>query len=389
MAKRDVTFIVQGPLHENLIKSLPVYATYGHIIISCWSTCSIRILASIPPNISYRLVCSVLPSEEDMNALSNLFPDTSHHGGGCLQMRTVFNGLFTHPIHTKYVVKVRSDEYYQDWSHYLDILESSVSQSRSRLVCNNVFAMKSKHLRFHITDHIFGCRTDLMKEMFRSIDEFLKVPVNGCRPYPDVNRFTHLFASYVPKQLVNLHPEQIIAIAFLHANRIDPNEVYDEDKYKQILQTYFTIVPVQRFRSFTFSYNDVNVRRYEESASSQYVRIQSIQDMLTWNNDVDDIDDLMFYVRIGQYAFLKGEYAQALEHFTKVPLEVQKTNITIVLNAAVCMAKLTMYDTSISYFHIVLEHTEPTSELHLLAKRNLRALESSAIIREKEKSHGS
>ena len=390
--KQNVTFIVQGPLHENLAKSMPIYQIYGQrIIVSCWSTCTVKNLSLIPQDIKYDLVCSEPPSAETIEAMSRLFLEPSQIGGGVFQMISVHAAFENVNIETEYVIKVRSDEIYTDWNSFFNKMQLCKGE---KLITNNVFAFHSRFWRYHLSDHVFGCKTTIMRKMFKLIDKYLTLPnllfinkksITQPPPsysYPNINETVRAFFEYVPGQIDNLHPEQIIGISFLMSKHIhDPipaeNHI-SKTTFDANIRDNYDIVHVSSMGDYCVSYKDGETRSFvtRTSGDSKYLRYKCLNDILDQNILEDQLDEFIYYARIGQYTFMKKDWVNALTHYQKIPESIQRSNATVLLNIGVCFFNMQRIKEALDYFYAAERSSPPNSSINDLAKRNIHVLQS-------------
>ena len=43
-SERTVSIVIQGPLHERSIKTIPEYLKYGEVVVSCWDKDNLNLL---------------------------------------------------------------------------------------------------------------------------------------------------------------------------------------------------------------------------------------------------------------------------------------------------------------------------------------------------------
>lgn len=79
-----------------------------------------------------------------------------------LQILSTLAGL--EKINTKFVLKLRCDEY---WSN-LDIVFDKIESNPDKIICGSMFFRKIGMFPFSISDHIMGGRTENMKLLFES-----------------------------------------------------------------------------------------------------------------------------------------------------------------------------------------------------------------------------
>jgi hypothetical protein len=134
---------------------------------------------------------------------------------------------------TKYSIKVRADEYYENWGPFID----KMTNEPTKILTNNVFFRKVERYPFHISDHIIGGLTENLLTMFRNTKRSLQL-------------------KKIPPHVTKGIPEQWLTIGFLLSK-------YSEDQLKLIkgpqriretMAKYFHFICVEDFRDFVISY---------------------------------------------------------------------------------------------------------------------------------------
>lgn len=149
-SRHDVTIVVQGRLSPYALEFLPLYARFGNVILSCWETDDLALLA----NVDTAAIPVVLTTPPPAGCGYN-------YGNVLLQAITTHAGL-AH-VATPWALKTRCDEYYTDFGPFI----AAMRGSPGKLITNNVFFRADKVYKFHPSDHVIGGRTDAMRETFR------------------------------------------------------------------------------------------------------------------------------------------------------------------------------------------------------------------------------
>jgi hypothetical protein len=84
-----------------------------------------------------------------------------------LQIESTLIGLEF--VKTKYVIKVRADEY---WSN-MNLVYEKIKSDENKVLCGSMFFRPIDLYAFHISDHIIGGTTDNIKFMFESTKDGL------------------------------------------------------------------------------------------------------------------------------------------------------------------------------------------------------------------------
>jgi hypothetical protein len=139
MKHENISLVIQGPLDKTGLDCINNYTKYvDDIIISCWSNYNSELLQYIPEGVTF---------------ISNELPKFSCCGTFYWQILSTFYGCKL----AKYdhVLKVRCDEYYPNIS---DILKC-IKDNPEKLVTNNIWFNSDKVCKFHVSDHMWGGKT--------------------------------------------------------------------------------------------------------------------------------------------------------------------------------------------------------------------------------------
>jgi hypothetical protein len=150
----DVTIVIQGRCElEQMNLWISNYSNWN-VILSVWDDFNIDV--NIPSN--WKLIKSEYPIR---------FADWCQNVD--LQIVSTLAGL--KEVTTKYVIKVRADEYYSG----LDKVYNRAKEVYPKVVCSSIFFRPLYLYPFHISDHIIASTTDHLKIMFeKTYDNFTK-----------------------------------------------------------------------------------------------------------------------------------------------------------------------------------------------------------------------
>jgi len=141
---KDVTILIQGKITQETynfyVEAYPQYP----IVISIWSNNQID-LSYFPHNLT--LVQSHLPDNSGIQNMNYQFVST-------------LNGLGN--VKTKYVIKVRGDEYYSN----IDYISESINSNPNKIWTSPIFFRHPHHFNYHISDHIIGGTLESIKFMY-------------------------------------------------------------------------------------------------------------------------------------------------------------------------------------------------------------------------------
>lgn len=163
------TVLVQGPLDSTSLDHIEYYKTLGPVVISHWDTCDESLLDLIS---GCRVIRKPLPVHK------RYLRDTFDY-----QIHSILNGLSA--VETTYVIRTRSDEYYGNLEPMIDKFNKDVN----KVVSGNVYFRKWQNSQFHIGDHLFVGRTDVI---YSAYDRLARVD-HGFNPhaFPE-HMLTHL-----------------------------------------------------------------------------------------------------------------------------------------------------------------------------------------------------
>jgi len=141
---KDVTILIQGKISQETynyyVETFPQFP----IVISTWSDHTLD-LSYFPNNLQF--IQAKLPKESGEQNMNYQFVST-------------INGL--NNVTTKYVVKVRGDEYYSN----IDFIRDLVETKPDKIWTVPVFFRHGTDFPYHISDHLMAATTENLKFMF-------------------------------------------------------------------------------------------------------------------------------------------------------------------------------------------------------------------------------
>ena len=148
-----ITFVIQGPLTSETIKTAEIAKKHGEVIVSCWD----NDCPSLTKNLSKhaRIVKNKFFKPKGYN-----FQNIQY------QIKTFFEGV--RATKTDYVIKLRSDEYFTDMSSLVDTARKNPNKITT---CNFFFR---PDVLFHPSDHIIGGKKKSLFSMLVWSMEFIK-----------------------------------------------------------------------------------------------------------------------------------------------------------------------------------------------------------------------
>lgn len=212
--QESITFIIQGRIldPELFQKNLINLCKYGAIIVS----------------LTKESIESFVTKNKIINE-QNVY----------LQVHSTIDGL--KKCTTKFSIKIRADEYYQNWNSFIDEMKSNPN----KIITNNVFFRKVERYPFHISDHVIGGLTENLKEMFTNTKRNLEI-------------------RRIPPHVTKGIPEQWLTIGFLLSKYSEEQLrlIKGHHKIRDTMKQYFHFVRVETFEDFVISYtkNDRNKR---------------------------------------------------------------------------------------------------------------------------------
>ena len=167
-----VSIVIQGPLNNRSIKTIPRYLKYGEVIVSCWNTDNIRLL---DPYINKIKVV--------INNYSDVKKYPSRPGSQApwiYQHHTTLNGIKVSSSHS--IIKVRSDESFP----VLDPIIRKLKENRDKInkntnyydwhkiITSNIYFRYDREKKFHPSDHIVAGQRNRMLAIFERAERLCR-----------------------------------------------------------------------------------------------------------------------------------------------------------------------------------------------------------------------
>jgi hypothetical protein len=218
----DCTIIIQGKLEQ---ESYDFYKSKYHncaVIISTWTDCKID-FSELPKN--FKLLIAPLPLESGDQNIN-------------YQLVSTINALDL--VKTKYVIKMRGDEY---WSYPENIYQSILSEP-NKLHCSSVFFRAWQYCEYHMSDHIIAGMTENIKLLFH------KSKYNWDSGRLNVSKWK---VDGEFKGYINTHaPEERLTKSYLEVVEPDRFEVEDG---RILMKEYFSILDIQLLKPYKVKAN--------------------------------------------------------------------------------------------------------------------------------------
>ena len=162
--ENTASIIIQGPLNDRSIKTIPAYLTYGQVIVSCWDNDDISKLD---------------PYLNQIDLVVNNYADalprarrTHHRNPIILQNFTTHNALKKATGY--FSIKTRSDESWPVLDPLLNMLRNNRDTKDPntgiyndyKIITSNIYFRYDSQCKFHPSDHLIAGRTTRMKDIF-------------------------------------------------------------------------------------------------------------------------------------------------------------------------------------------------------------------------------
>ena len=204
---RNITFVIQGVMDKSLFPiSICILSLYGKSINATWD--KIKNFDNISNNIK----------ENEWINKYNVF----------YQTYTTLYGL--NQVNTEWVIKLRGDELYVDWSAFINNLQANPG----KIICNNVYFYRSKRSIYHVSDHIIGGKFIKVHDMFNTCMNNLK-----SKKFPRFIRYA----------------EQILTYSYLSSLNLTENLKANIVCSRDLLHKHYDLVPISAFEYYIVTSN--------------------------------------------------------------------------------------------------------------------------------------
>jgi hypothetical protein len=165
----NIDLIIQGPIDGNnvfLSKMSTLCKQFNNVVISTWDHEDSNVwMDQLSKYDNVKIFSQELPPKPLIN--------TGEPYKGILAQSTFYwaclstlNGL--KESEAEYIIKMRSDEYYEDFS----IIKKELRKSNNKFICGNIFYKRvHKGSPYHIGDHVYGCKRE---PILRGLTEAVK-----------------------------------------------------------------------------------------------------------------------------------------------------------------------------------------------------------------------
>jgi len=164
--ENTISIIIQGPLNDRSIQTIPKYLKYGEVIFSCWDNDDISRLDQYKNQIkiivnNYHDVISKARRTNQKNPL-------------ILQNYTTLKGL--QQSKSYFAIKTRSDESYPNLDSLINLLKKNRDTKDPKtgiydcykIITSNIYFRYDKQCKFHPSDHLIAGKTSRMLDIFKN-----------------------------------------------------------------------------------------------------------------------------------------------------------------------------------------------------------------------------
>jgi hypothetical protein len=244
----DVTLIIQGRLTQETYDFYLKTCTNFPVLISTWVDCKID-FSNLSPN--FLVILSQIPEEP---------------GAQNFHYQTVSTLTALERIKTKYVIKVRGDEFYSNLQYIHNVLRVDPDKIHSA----SVFFRAWQYSEYHISDHIIAGTTENLLIMFRACKyNFDTGKMNVSKWKIDGN-----FHKYVTTHA----PEERITKSYLDAKAPDKFERVDG---RILMKEYFDILDLNLLKPYKVKANLFRVEWYDNFLPEANYSISTIDQLFS------------------------------------------------------------------------------------------------------------
>jgi hypothetical protein len=221
---KDITLLIQGPANSTSLSRINEWKkTFGSVVVSTWY------------DDAFTELHELIRRADNYVALKP-FDKRKFGGKGfsySLQTATCLSGI--NLVETEYVVKMRSDEAFSDFSLMTEMIVRNPKKIVSLNVCFVCFP--EREIFFHPSDHCYGGRTKTLKEAYGKIFNSLL----GKADIIDLKTATT--------------GEESLGRAIVSCLGHDPLAEAERKQAKDIMKKHFLICPLSKMGNFILSFN--------------------------------------------------------------------------------------------------------------------------------------
>lgn len=252
--ENTVSIIIQGPLNDRSINTIPMYLTYGQVIVSCWDNDDVSKLDPYLNQIDLVI--------NDYKHASSRARKTNHRNPIIFQNYTTHNALKLATGH--YSIKTRSDESWPVLDPLLNMLRNNRDTKNPqtgiyndfKIITSNIYFRYDTQCKFHPSDHLIAGRTYRMKDIFYK---------------------TYINCMY--RSIARVGPEELIGKSVVSTYWDPINKRRDiplSDQSAELMKKHFDIIRISALPQHTWT-----------SSYRKYDALYSEED---WCHHINDID---------------------------------------------------------------------------------------------------
>ena len=250
--ERTVCIIIQGPLHERSIKTIPAYKKYGEVVVSCWDTDDLSLLKKY---------------KNDITLIVNKYSEVPHsrlrsfgrHGPNpwIYQCYSTLKGLEATKAH--FSIKLRSDESYPNLDEMINRLNFWYHKENLiyKVITSDIYFRFDAQEKFHPSDHIIAGRTRMLREGFKNAVANARAERGKGYEFPEV-----LICTSIIESIWDTEKKRY--------------EKADPERSRELMQKYFDILPIKELPEAVWS---SSYRKYEPLTQSEHGWCQSIDNI--------------------------------------------------------------------------------------------------------------
>jgi hypothetical protein len=230
MKHKDTTIVIQGPVINTTIFALAHYSELANIVFSF--ECNNDYPSFLKHYESEEIKIKTYSHREIENYMNDnriCYKNYSHN----FIRQSYSSKLGTELVNTKYCIKTRSDEFYENIEYFIDQIKSD----EESVFTSNIFYRKFEFMPYHPSDHIIGSTTTNM--------------VNGYKVLWNL-----IQNKTIKSEKHNIHfdcvcPEQYFCLAFMYYLAEKNNSYVNEETFKQ----YFKKINIEKLGNYRATCN--------------------------------------------------------------------------------------------------------------------------------------
>jgi hypothetical protein len=244
----DVTIIIQGRLLQDSYDFYIKNYTDCSVIISTWIDTEIN-FKNLPPN--FIVLLSQYPHDYGAQNLH-------------LQIISTLNALEC--VTTKYVIKVRGDEYYSN----LQYVANSIKVEPTKIHTSSVFFRAWQYSEYHISDHIIAGTIDNTKTMFRACKHTFDTGKLNVSKWKKEGKFFKYVTTHAP--------EERITKSYLLAK--EPNK-FEKVDGRILMKEHFDILDIDLLKPYKVKANLFKKDWYDDFIPERNYSISTIDQLFS------------------------------------------------------------------------------------------------------------